>query len=202
MRSKERSISAFGDAIENNALLVRAQNVSKPCKNEAQGRKAMSYIKKIEVNKKYKDGQFCDYFHAKGHVRNSCFKLHGYLEWYKEQRRKPFNKAMVNMAKTPLEAYADDKDDGKAECTSDLSKLVQQEIMKLMKGKLLLKGNHINLVGNYAGNLSLLKHALSIALSSTHLLDTGTWILDTGASNHMCAEKNLFNNLTHSQKPL
>ena len=179
------SISAFGDAIENNALLVRAQNVSKPCKNKAQGQKAMSYTQKIEVNKKDKDGQFCDYFHAKGHVRNFYFKLYGYLEWYKEQRRKPINKAIVNMTETPLEADADDKDDGKIECNSDLSKLVQQ-IMKLMKGKLLLKGNHINLVSNYAGNLSLLKHALSISLSSTHLLDTGTWILDRSLKPHVC----------------
>ena len=85
----------------------------------------MSYTKKMEGDKKDKDGQFCDYCHAKGHVRNSCFKLHGYPAWYKEQRSKPFNKTMVNMAEMPLEADANDKDNGKVDCNSDLSKLVQ-----------------------------------------------------------------------------
>ena len=91
---------------------------------------------------------------------------------------------MVNMANSPLE---DEVHDEKSEPTANLSNLIQQEIMKIMKRKLSVEGNSIqftNLDG-YAGNLACLNHALHIALSTSNLIRSGAWILDTGATHHL-----------------
>ena len=54
----------------------------------------------------------------KGHLKDTCFKIHGYPEWYKElkaQQRGSSSKVVANMVDTPLDLIIDEKHNYKAE---------------------------------------------------------------------------------------
>ncbi|KAL2512529.1 Uncharacterized protein Adt_18129 [Abeliophyllum distichum] len=111
-----------------------------------------------------KVGQHCDYcnmnghtrstcFKMNGHTKSTCFKIHEYPDWYKnlkEQKAKISNqngRAMANMADTPLDLDEERhhiKDKTISQTTSMLD-LIQQELVKFMKGKMHLENsNHVN----------------------------------------------------------
>ena len=41
----------------------------------------------------------CDYCNIDGHVKETCFRLHGYPDWYKDYNARTY---VANMANTPL----------------------------------------------------------------------------------------------------
>nr|DAD28311.1 TPA_asm: hypothetical protein HUJ06_029779 [Nelumbo nucifera] len=61
-------------------------------------------------NEKY-EKLFCDHCNMGSHTRDTCFKLHGYPEWYKElkeQRGKVTGgRNVANMADNPLDVNMD-----------------------------------------------------------------------------------------------
>ncbi|KAJ0018682.1 hypothetical protein Pint_11289 [Pistacia integerrima] len=103
-----------------------------------------------------KSERHCDFYNNDGHTKETCFKLHGYPDWYKdlkEQKGKTQHKTYANMTDTPLK--------------------VEKE----------------------------LGTGLTQALSSIELLDSGSWIIDTGALSHMCNDLALFKTYNSIHKP-
>lgn len=99
----------------------------------------------------------CTYCKKKGHSKETCFKLHGTPNWYKEMLQK---KGV--MASNVVEVSADEEEITDA-CPITYS----------------------NAVLEYAGNVS----------TNFHNFNRTSWLIDSGASSHICSNKDLFTSL-------
>ncbi|XP_031287087.1 uncharacterized protein LOC116145785 [Pistacia vera] len=115
---KQREVHVvFAKHLENSALFAKAKNFKKEAivKN--------GYRRKDMVKKSKRHCEFCN---NGGHTKETCFKLHGYLDWYKEskeQKGKSQPKNYANMTNTPLERENEQKSNG-IECSATLSELI------------------------------------------------------------------------------
>ncbi|KAF7825279.1 uncharacterized protein G2W53_016443 [Senna tora] len=102
-----------------------------------QGKNEPGGFKKKEVSKKDK---YCDHCKVNGHTKDTCFKIHGYPDWFKELREKRANagkKPMANMAndaiaETPI---GQDSDQGSKNDLENVVSYLLKEVQRLGKGK-------------------------------------------------------------------
>ncbi|KAF7824378.1 uncharacterized protein G2W53_022522 [Senna tora] len=177
---KEINLSHGNNTVEGSTMLAR-------------GNIRSENFKKNEDKKNEKLAKHCDHCQQYGHTREGCFKLIGYPEWFKELREQKRKNAKKNfaanvIAETPIELS---KDKDRTDYTNVLAAL--QELTKIVKGK--TEEQHVNFanLGEYAGKSG---KENSISLSKTD------WIVDTGASSHMCFNKELLINLRALDKPI
>ncbi|KAF7807023.1 uncharacterized protein G2W53_039184 [Senna tora] len=107
--------------------------------------------------KEEKYAKYCDHCHMNGHVKETCFKLQGYPEWYKELKKKTFNnKKGVNIAANVAETPLEESDGNKTEQGNQMSvlSLLMKELSKAMKGGTNECVNFAHL-GNFAGSVNL-----------------------------------------------
>ncbi|KAF7841255.1 Retrovirus-related Pol polyprotein from transposon RE1 [Senna tora] len=103
-------------------------------------------------SKEEKYSKYCEHCHMNGHVKESCFKLQGYPDWYKELKKrngtgKKGQIVATTVAESPLDVEdANNNDQGNQ--MSILSILVK-ELSKVMKGN---TNEHVNFaqLGNFA----------------------------------------------------
>ncbi|KAF7820465.1 Retrovirus-related Pol polyprotein from transposon TNT 1-94 [Senna tora] len=120
-------------------------------------------------------------------------KEEGYPEWYKELKKKiSNNKKGVNVAATVGETPLEDVDGDKTEPCNQMSvlSLLVKELSKAMKGGTNECVNFAQL-GNFAGNM----HHSSVSYKDL-------WIIDTGASSHICFQKFMMHDIKTLLKPL
>ncbi|KAL0365211.1 UNVERIFIED_CONTAM: hypothetical protein Sangu_0618700 [Sesamum angustifolium] len=149
---------------------------------------AVTYDKKKELNSFRRRGVVdkrnlkCVHCDRTGHDKSTCFKIHGVPEWYKElndQKRK---------GNTGTKAYAvqgTSQKDTKKEETISVSDVVM-EFMRVLK-HIPNDPIKVNCVDEYAGT--------DFTFSGTEHLTEDTWIIDSGATSHMCSNPNAFHNL-------
>ncbi|KAF7810233.1 uncharacterized protein G2W53_036976 [Senna tora] len=149
--------------------------------------------KKFDDRKNEKMSKHCDHCQQNGHTKDGCFKLIGYPDWWKElkeQKRKGAKKGMTaNLAaETPIDMA---REKGSIDYTSVMAAI--QELTKIVKAK--PEEQHVNFVnlGEFAGKSGKNDY---ITPSST------SWIVDIGASSHMCYNKGLLINLRTLEKPI
>ncbi|KAK4382488.1 Retrovirus-related Pol polyprotein from transposon RE1 [Sesamum angolense] len=123
-----------------------------------------------------------------GHSRETCFKLHGVPDWYrdlKDQKRKEG---------TQTRGFNVMARDG-AENVTEFGEAMKQvtEFLKLMKGQLPATTTD-PLQINFAQGEDFAGIGAS---RDSFINDFGSWIVDTGATNHMCADSSLFTH-THT----
>ncbi|KAK4385506.1 Retrovirus-related Pol polyprotein from transposon RE1 [Sesamum angolense] len=123
-----------------------------------------------------------------GHSRETCFKLHGVPDWYrdlKDQKRKDG---------TQTRGFNVMARDG-AENVTEFGEAMKQvtEFLKLMKGQLPSTTTD-PLQINFAQGEDFAGIGAS---RDSFINDFGSWIVDTGATNHMCADSSLFTH-THT----
>ncbi|KAF7802911.1 uncharacterized protein G2W53_042022 [Senna tora] len=92
---------------------------------------------KRRETKEEKYAKYCDHCHMNGHVKETCFKLQGYPEWYKDLKRKTSNNkkginVTANVADTPLEET--DGDTGEQGNQASILSMLVKELSKAMKG--------------------------------------------------------------------
>ncbi|KAL0391010.1 UNVERIFIED_CONTAM: Retrovirus-related Pol polyprotein from transposon RE2 [Sesamum calycinum] len=124
----------------------------------------------------------CDNCHKPDHSKDSCFKLYGVPEWYKslsDQKKKGTGgKAlMANVTKTVDPSPSE----------QNVGDLVT-ELLKIVKSTntpsdpvTTTYANYVHIDEEFAGNAS--NHSS---------VDFGYWIIDTGATNHICADITMF----------
>lgn len=159
------------------------------------GKKDFTDYKRQKLDRK------CDYCNVKGHTMDVCFKLHGYPDWYKEYKEKMGDhKAVANSAnqmETPFDFDHEDKSKGSVVGNSgnydtSLVNAVCQEVLRAIKGKEKMEFS-ANFVGiTFAPN----------ALHAQAEFDDHDWVIDTGATYHMCFNHSLFHGFQQLLKPI
>lgn len=132
----------------------------------------------------------CDHSKAKGHSKDTCFKIHDYPDQFKRLKDSKGKSSIRNSAN-----LADSQPEiNKDELTSPekFKELKRQELGELLRGKMTL--NNINMVqfDHFVGTSTF-----SYALNIIDMTNLNSWIIDTGASNHMCCNKHIMHNLKH-----
>ncbi|KAF7838378.1 uncharacterized protein G2W53_006860 [Senna tora] len=166
----QKEVNLSFNNVECSAMLARTGNN----RNE-------SAAKRNDDRRAEKNSKFCDHCNLTGHTRDTCFKIVGFPEWYKElkeQRKKAGKKnvAASVIADTPIEPA---KEKENIDFSGVLTAL--QEIAKMVKNKANEQVNFANF-GKFAGK---------ITTSTSVKMDKRSWIIDTGASSHMCSNKDL-----------
>ncbi|KAF7844614.1 uncharacterized protein G2W53_001519 [Senna tora] len=170
---KEINMSLNGNQVEGSAML-------------AKGNFRNDNFKKIEDKKTNKMSKFCDHCQQNGHTREGCFKIIGYPEWWKdlkEQKRKNAKKnTSANLvAETPIDGH---KDRNSSEYANVIAAI--QELAKIVRAKPEEKHVNFSNLGEFASKGGKVDY---IPLTNT------SWIVDTGASSHMCFNKRILINL-------
>ncbi|KAL0386181.1 UNVERIFIED_CONTAM: hypothetical protein Sradi_3012400 [Sesamum radiatum] len=131
----------------------------------------------------------CDSCGRQGHDRSTCFKIHGVPDWYKElnnQRRK--------VPGDTNKAYAVNNTDvmNHREGLKEDKPSVSEVVMEVMKALKRIPNDPIqaNCAENYAG--------LHYSFSGIGYLDKTSWIIDSGATIHMCSDLHAFTLLQKS----
>ncbi|KAF7811806.1 uncharacterized protein G2W53_032782 [Senna tora] len=102
--------------------------VAKGARNEGYRRREM---------KEEKYSKYCEHCHMNGHLKEACFKLQGYPNWYKElKKRNPNNKKPSNLAASVGDSPLEDPPMEKTEQGNQMAVLsmLMKELTKVMKG--------------------------------------------------------------------
>ncbi|KAF7811869.1 kinetochore-associated protein KNL-2-like protein isoform X2 [Senna tora] len=107
------------------ALAVNVTEQTKNGSNNSGSGKKKEYVKKAD--------RYCNFCRKAGHMEDACFKKHGYPDWFQEYKnKKPQN---------PVLAMSGGESDSKSQNleSSQFSQMIQMEIKKYLKKRVLLK---------------------------------------------------------------
>ncbi|XP_074346502.1 uncharacterized protein LOC141685288 [Apium graveolens] len=138
------------------------------------------------------DALVCDICHLKGHIRDTCFCLHGYPQWHRlfgKPKPKPRAKAN-NVSSTPqlaadIGSSGNPTDTGESKGT-DLYDDQYQNLLKIIQAT--MKTHDASYSGTpsantvqFAGTFQFLSCNAQISAS----ISSDRWILDSGATDHI-----------------
>ena len=123
---------------------------------------------------KHNDGEqlkYCDLCKKHGHVKEGCFKIIGYPEWWpgKAKQEKPKSKAACV--------------EGETSKMPELTDEQYQQVMKLFGGKLNATKEQEPPIANMAGNIN----------------HKGKWVVDSGATEHITYNDTMLENKIKKQ---
>ncbi|XP_074378666.1 uncharacterized protein LOC141720217 [Apium graveolens] len=156
----------------------------------------------IKDPRKNKGDRFCDFCKMKGHLKDQCFKLVGYPDWYKgkvstNSARPGVPKFAANVREvcdSPLDVPIEDKIN---ETTSgDNNATLYKEFLKFMNQNQAASADSSSAY-NFAGTVSAFN-----VLSEQSDMNEHVWIIDTGASDHMAISLDIFSNTHKIDQPL
>lgn len=179
----------------------------------------MNNGKQVASGKKdYRGGKFenktdgkknCSYCKFDGHVYEQCFERLGYPDWYKGKKVKRHTRmaAQVNAnfdQNSPIDL--DYKTDVNVEQGANVDQKLDaascQEMMKMFKGMYAMQEN-VNSGSSSMNNAGTYYYQTSFSSSSSeHKMAHFSWIIDTGASNHMSPYLHLFHSLQSLKHPI
>uniref|UniRef100_A0A803LZV8 Retrotransposon Copia-like N-terminal domain-containing protein n=1 Tax=Chenopodium quinoa TaxID=63459 RepID=A0A803LZV8_CHEQI len=152
---------------ENNRAMVFAADYRKSYKNHYQGSKMT--FQTGNGNKLVVAGKrpFCEHCRIPGHVMEKCFKLNGY----------PLNFAKGKGKRVAAVAHADDEEEDTGDCVTQISQDQFSSILKALQSQ-----NAENPAESQA-------HVASTCLLTC---SNAKWIVDSGATDHICSNLSLF----------
>lgn len=142
----------------------------------------------------------CNYCKKPGHTRDKCFKLHGFPADFKFTKPKRVvaqaeisdqSTNVVGNSSSPSQSVGTSFGNSPAGFTPEIC----SQLMNLLKSAQSSESAGSSV--NFAGNLSVLP-SFACFSDSNH----ASWILDSGASDHMCFIKSLFTSMTPLSQPL
>ncbi|KAL0320334.1 UNVERIFIED_CONTAM: hypothetical protein Sradi_5294900 [Sesamum radiatum] len=148
----------------------------------------------IPEKKTYQDKRslICSHCHRSGHSHETCFQLHGVPEWYKSLN----DKKKKGVSTRSFAATVDGNHTTVAASSTANVADFMTELMKFMKRSNIPSdpvtdcANFVQYDEEFAGNTS--------KPSENELC---SWIIDTGATNHICANLALFHSYTKPLQP-
>ncbi|KAL0297760.1 UNVERIFIED_CONTAM: hypothetical protein Sradi_6828100 [Sesamum radiatum] len=177
VESQRQSSINIQDVNNNAAMTVRGTDF----KRETGG-------KAFQQKKQYTDKKnlYCTHCTRSGHSKESCFKLHGYPEWFKDLSDK--RKRYGSDARALNAFISDSAVVPQQEETTQTLSVMMSELLQMMKGKTQSDQAQVNYakMGEFAG---------TYFNYTTEFLGPNSWIIDSGATAHMCANLKLMNRL-------
>ncbi|KAL2920575.1 Retrovirus-related Pol polyprotein from transposon RE1 [Bienertia sinuspersici] len=160
-----------------------AFNVAKVKKEVPQYRESRSEKMKLR----------CDHCGKRGHLIKGCYELNGYPDWWKNPKPKGSGRFAGNVIKEEMEddPLADTYETGSSSSrpNQELINTVVQEVVKMMNVKQGGRGSSSQ-VGSFAGTL-----VVSNVSNILNYFDKNAWVIDSGASDRIAGNKNLFDYL-------
>lgn len=148
-----------------------------------------SYYKK-RISKEDKKKLKCTHCQGMRHEVDDCFKLHGILEWYTKLKKAKSCQPRAHYAEveSPNEGYT--QSTYQKDHFTDMSKLIQSEIAKCMRSYMQQHAgpstskNDANLVHDKPHK----PHPFDghYAFAAMPIMEPMEWIIDSGASFHIC----------------
>ncbi|KAL2240231.1 UNVERIFIED_CONTAM: Retrovirus-related Pol polyprotein from transposon RE2 [Sesamum indicum] len=174
---KQRELNSEGTELESEGVMAVQATESKRQGN------SRTNLKKGQVTDK-KQLQ-CDYCKKKGHLKEGCFELVGYPDWYKNMmdQRKAGNKPTYSrVTDTRMNQQANNMQTSlNNEPDANLSRLIRKEMLRIMQDQSSTQmSSSISEFQGYAGKNSITSQA---------------WIVDSGASAHTCTSMSNLENL-------
>ncbi|XP_011071708.1 uncharacterized protein LOC105157106 [Sesamum indicum] len=150
--------------------------------------KTQNFKKKSLVDKKH---IFCEHCQRLGHSKDTCFKLHGVPDWYKEMLDQ--KKKTGGRGRDFIVAAASEQGSVKSEGISNITDIIRTEMKRMIHDKMPLDPLKVNFaqLDNFAGT----------SMNSTCIV-SGSWIIDSGATSHICGDIHLFQSFTTPTHPL
>ncbi|KAL2239042.1 UNVERIFIED_CONTAM: Retrovirus-related Pol polyprotein from transposon RE2 [Sesamum indicum] len=135
----------------------------------------------------------CTHCHKTGHTSDTCFQIYGVPDWYKvlnEKKKK-------GLGVKPFAAAVSEQDTSAETSSAKQMTDLMADLIKLMQKNNVARDPitaYSNFVCNddveFAGNFS-----------GSSEIDLNCWIIDTGATNHICANIKLFDSFTAPSTP-
>lgn len=166
------------------------------------------------LSKEEKKKLRCNHCKESGHEMHECFKLHGYPEWYKRYKDNR-GKLKINYVDNTQEDDVHSKDGEKMEhkqqaypmMQADMASLIQAEVAKCI-GNLGNSGtfgstsrSDVNLVHEGKGSGSRGFYDGHYAFSIVPSMVKSVWIVDSGASTHVCCSPELLYTTYRLERP-
>ncbi|KAL0339458.1 UNVERIFIED_CONTAM: Retrovirus-related Pol polyprotein from transposon RE1 [Sesamum angustifolium] len=153
-------------------------------------------------SRKDKRAMFCEHCRKSGHLKETCFKLHGTPEWYRDLTEKKTKRSRKGRGfVAAIETIPEQSSQLQIAPKPNLADLLRTEIRKMM-----IEENtsphqmRTPLDNNIRINFARLEE-LDEAAGNPYcfnVIDCGSWIVDTGATRHVCADLRHF---IHYQTP-
>lgn len=186
---KQREVQInFAAPIEISAMFVKSSSSNSGFKKQ----NPTQFKGKQDYKQKNQSDRYCNFCKITGHTRESCFKLNGYPDWYKElkdKKKSNFNSAHLvdgnypGLQESPINAETEHISN-EMETNGSFNSLMKQfsQFLKTNKNVDPHTANFTHL-GDFVG--MKLDFSLLNSLRSD-MMDKDSWILDTGATAHMC----------------
>ncbi|XP_074352929.1 uncharacterized protein LOC141692088 [Apium graveolens] len=151
---------------------------------------------------KFKSNLQCNYCKKSGHLIDICYRLHGFPNDFKFNKPKKFT-ANVDVSgsigNSVQTNYADVNSNDLPYATpvsspAGLTQDMYNQLVSLLKN---VQPTHNTSSANFSGNSIDLPYVT--CLSAFH---NNVWIIDSGANNHMCNNKHMFNSSTSISQPI
>ncbi|KAG8633659.1 hypothetical protein MANES_18G130533v8 [Manihot esculenta] len=159
-----------------------------------------------KFNSKNKADRYCDFCQTSGHLKEKCFKLYGYPDWFSDFKKQKYGAKSNNtvafnvIAESPLDTETTNASHTVTDnMTDSISRIVQFEISKALKGKSIQSSVEEVATAHHASSFAGIA---SINYSSNfECMDKGTWIVDSGATDHMSGDLALFDSISKLKTP-
>ncbi|KAK6161898.1 hypothetical protein DH2020_001739 [Rehmannia glutinosa] len=194
------------DPMENAAMMSRVSHYGKDTSVKAGNFNHSGYKNKgphRRLTKEEKAKLTCDHCQGTGHDIGKCFKLHGYPDWWDKLKQQRTQSGVANMVETESDPgkKGTHETDGKGNnTTTDMSKDYSagnlQIFLPINPWEATTSESNYNFVHFVDFGGTSLQQPIHYSLTMLENMDNDSWILDTGASRHMCSNLKL---LTHIQ---
>ncbi|KAL4379256.1 hypothetical protein GQ457_02G035690 [Hibiscus cannabinus] len=131
----------------------------------------------------------CSHCGLLGHTKEKCYKLHGYPPGYGSRTKNPVNNPVNNVV------VADSSSTSSAQ--QSLTSQQCQQLISMLTSQ--LQAASTAEVSSTSINLAMQGKLLSFISSLSSFDVQNSWIIDSGASRHVCYSKELFESLTPIQ---
>ncbi|KAL2252650.1 UNVERIFIED_CONTAM: Retrovirus-related Pol polyprotein from transposon TNT 1-94 [Sesamum indicum] len=138
-----------------------------------------------------KKQMYCTYCKKTGHIREQCFELNGYPEWYEDlmKQRKGINKPVIN---TTFNAHMENgkgNTQGPSQNENNLSELIKAKVRRALHNSEFSQSFSNSMCADNSVNFT------GTLLYKDNFESNENWIMDSGASAHMSMNPDLFHNL-------
>ncbi|GMI72423.1 hypothetical protein HRI_000911600 [Hibiscus trionum] len=143
----------------------------------------------------------CTHCHMLGHTKEKCFKLHGYPPGYSFRSQKGVSTAQAHAVAylaCAKEPYLSSSDSGSVESSnSALTNQQCQQLIAMLTSQMNTTSQISSVVDipSSSINLSMQGMILSYINSLSTFHNSFNWIIDSGASRHICCSKAAFESL-------